>query len=294
MGSFGMMMRLALTVCAGTIVSPALVYASPADDAAAVRAQFTDKQWSVMQSVQFTPLVLPAYVPPGFSVSDVKLDGHNGHEFGEILYVTYARGENTIHWRIANYTGGADVPPNQFQYSYHSPVIGDGVVRTDDTHCWYTDNLTGPNNGLFGPKGGVNPQFYFELKSCKESTAPGELARMAQSVVLVRHGTVLRFRGNPYAGEATLTAPPGSDVRIFASLDAACGNANAQSAGATRAPSMSVKAGTHVYLLSLATSGCQGHSAQVPVPPGRWVSIAVPQGGWLDTWVARSTDLHRN
>jgi hypothetical protein len=180
-------------LCAGfffaaVIAKSALGYAAQSS-VAAVRAQFTDSEWKQLSKITYTALILPAYVPAGFSVRSVRLERNGGGLGTEEYDVVYSNGVRAIEWDGANWQAGGDAPPQSFQATYHSGVLGSGVIwmerggaysPTDaGGDCWTADK----EDYHLG-----NTLNNFGLSACDPQLSAYDAARMMNSLVLIGSG----------------------------------------------------------------------------------------------------------
>ena len=154
-----------------------------------MRAQFTDSEWKQLAKITYTAIILPAYVPAGFTVRSVHLDRNGGGLGTEEYEVVYGNGVRAILWEGSNWQAGGDAPPQSFQATYHSSVLGSGViamVRGGDFSgsgstgdCWSTEK---------GDYHLGNTLNNFGLELCDPQLSAYEAARMMDSLVLVGSG----------------------------------------------------------------------------------------------------------
>lgn len=156
---------------------------------AAVRAQFTAAQWKQLSRVVYTALILPAYVPAGFKVRSVEVRRNNGGLGTESYSIVYSNGVRAIFWDGANWSAGGDAPPQSFQATYHSRVLGSGVVSMvhggdfsateAGGDCWSAEK---PD---YQQAGAINN---FGLSVCDSKISPYDAARIMNSMVLISSG----------------------------------------------------------------------------------------------------------
>lgn len=156
---------------------------------AALRAQFTSSEWKQLSKITYTALILPAYVPAGFTVRSVHLDRNGGGLGTEEYEVFYGNGVRAIVWDGANWQAGGDAPPQSFQATYHSSVLGSGVIWMERSGA-YSPNDAGGNCWTAGKQDYHlgNTLNNFGLSVCDPQLSAYDAARMMNSLVLIGNG----------------------------------------------------------------------------------------------------------
>ena len=171
---------------------------------AGIRSQFTDSQWQALQSVRYTPLILPANVPRGYRVSRVAVDRPDPKltdPKAESYHVVYSNGRHIIVWFGTNWTAGGDADTASFRVTYNSPLFGKGEVSMShdidngydkQKDCWVAWSLNNRGDtsffSFYTPRGGRGGAF--SLEACDPGLSPREVALMMQTTVLLKQNFV--------------------------------------------------------------------------------------------------------
>jgi hypothetical protein len=277
-----------LLLCVVTCALP--VRGKPTDDVAPVKSQYSSSQWRELTSVQFVPLILPSYLPPGFRVVSSRRDNRSAPSQHTPLLdgftVTYGNDKGqTITWSMTNAMGGGDAMPNAFQYAFHSKILGDSVVKIDDQRkCWYSSSL-------FSPVGGTSSGIFsrqsfatWNIETCNNAP-PGELAKVAQSMIRVGPGVFIDYNGLRPAAAAWIRTGLRKDAEVFQRPRNEC--------SARR--SASIRNGALVYVAfendgQMARFDCDG-SVAVPRKNGQWILIYVVSDRLSGFWVTKAENV---